>query len=302
MLIPGSTVPSLAQDDRIPILLTQLSLSPTTNSLESSTALTGWTLTIPSGWGMSFWSSLIFASPRPAGLLALSQAHFISSSSSSFPRDFPGTKSFEEFELRRADEERSYWERKPGKKRVNYEVLGTENPWGVAMEEVLRRVGGAEEGEKGWCVSRAGLEIVLGVLGGRKEGEKGGRERVVGIKNSRGREMISKLLDEIDHFLHPSPPSSKDHAQTTDNDKSVRRLLRTALVRIKLIPVERGVPEDLALIYALDDTLHRKVSSELRGKGKAKDESVRSSSFFPRSTSTDVRISRSTTIPSQQAR
>lgn len=141
------------------------------------------------------------------------------------------------------------------------------------MEEVLRKTAGAREGEGGWCVSRGLLDRVLGALEGKKEG-RAERGSVGSIKNPRGQQILDTLLDEISSSFQSSPLSNAPSITASPTESNRGALLRTAMVRVKLIPIHRGIPEDLALIYSVDDTLRTEINERIRrgtGRGEAEE-------------------------------
>lgn len=154
LLIPGTGLSAKAQDDRIPILLIQRSLSPATyqpssaSSILSSTppaTLSGWTILIPSGWGAAFFHSLVYADTRVGGLRERAQQHY-EAGLPNFPEDGLTTTAYLKDVSIRAREEQQRWEKKPPAKRINYAKLGTENPWKPNWQKVVQDAWG--EGSK----------------------------------------------------------------------------------------------------------------------------------------------------------
>ncbi|GAA5859154.1 hypothetical protein JCM8547_008891, partial [Rhodosporidiobolus lusitaniae] len=286
LLIPGISLTPLAQDNRIPALLSQFTLSPPScpsasssshDSSLSSSAIHGWRLTLPSGWGMPFLSSLAYSTPRLGGLRERSQT-FFEAGAARFPEDYPGTKAFGEWEERREGEEKGYWERRPPGKRESWGKLGTRSPWRVGMEGVLKKgwaeEGGEEgEGEEAFLVP---VGVARAVLAGAEEGEE--KDKMVEEHSSsslpprqRAKQLERNLLAEW-RLLSASPSSSSSALPSPSRFP----LLRHAMVRVRLTPIARGKPEDLALIYEFEreeeagDVLEKlRKGREEKGKGKA---------------------------------
>lgn len=226
--------------------------------------MSGWTLMIPSGWGMAFWSSLVFSETRIGGLRERSQ-QFFEAGSSRFPEDFPTTQAFKEYEERRQANDQLNFDKKPPAKRPNYNLLGTQDPFLSNFESILKR----------WVVPKT---IFLG-----EESNKG-LPRI----NSRSPWLVPEsILKTI--ILHqngtqfiPTDESSRI-AQELLNDWSGAPYvsngvdcfkdfgpLAGALVRVKITPYGRGSPEELGCIYWLDDRGNRyqEILNSLRLKNK----------------------------------
>lgn len=126
-LTPGKALPAMKDDNRVPVLLIQHSVSPLT-AKATNAGLHGWVLITPSGWGMPFWSSLTFTGARTGGLHEREGQHF-EVGKPAFPRDYVATASYADDVRVRAEEQRARWERTPKSKRVNYEHRGVDHPW-----------------------------------------------------------------------------------------------------------------------------------------------------------------------------
>ncbi|GAA5888672.1 hypothetical protein JCM16303_000888 [Sporobolomyces ruberrimus] len=277
-LVPGTKLRPLAQDDRIPILLSQRTLSSSSNqtnliSSSSSQSTSLFTLTIPFGWSMPFWTSLVHSSPRVAGLRERALASY-EAGLATFPQDFPSTHAYEEHEKRREAEDRGYWERRPPAKRPNYQKLGTGNPWNLDFREIFG-------------VGRTLIEVQEKGKGKEKAVEedpiRGGIEpflvpfKVVGFLTSLIGEnrpsappptlQKGKLLvvEKLERDLH--------EAWTTSGSGTIPRtsILRGALVRVRIDPCVRGVPEDYGIVYELSDSEVEKVRAKMDSAKKKSD-------------------------------
>ncbi|GAA5844126.1 hypothetical protein JCM11251_001826 [Rhodosporidiobolus azoricus] len=267
-LLPGTRLDPLAQDDRIPILLAQrtLSSSPSTTSSPTSSAapsrhdashdssLYGWTLTVPSGWGMPFFSSLAFSTPRVGGLRERSQQHY-ESGAALFPQDYVGSPAFDEWETRRQDGEKGYWQRRPPAKRPSYHKLGTQWPWRVEMNSVLKvacggMVADSKEGEA-FLVPSNVAEAVL--AGAAQTSFKGDADSTMPSEPVSSRDRAAELARALKHewVLASSSPSASPPRPASSS-------LSHAMVRVKLVPVLRGVPQELGLVYEVQSEAQAK--------------------------------------------
>lgn len=138
--IPGTQLVPKRQDDRIPLLLIQRSLTSSNTTPQhdagSSQAVHGWTLVIPRGWGMAFLNAFAQAGIRVGGLRDRGN-QAVESGAAFFPREYPTTSAWKERIEIEAEEERQTWERKPPAKRPNWEVQGTRSPWQPDWDVVL---------------------------------------------------------------------------------------------------------------------------------------------------------------------
>ncbi|ORY73594.1 ribonucleases P/MRP protein subunit POP1-domain-containing protein [Leucosporidium creatinivorum] len=257
LLIPGTRLPALDHDDRIPILLTQRTLTPSipsTSTAPPPPPMHGWTLTIPSGWGMAIFNSLVFSSSRIGGLRERFQQSY-ESGALSFPSDFPGTRAFEEWEARRESVEKGYYDRKPPAKRCNWAKVaeGTKYPWRAEMSEIVKDLWPPMEQPpkvNEWIVPPRVVDGLEALVVGRKD-------------RKIGNEATEKLVQELFELWKgesADPPSSAT-------------AVREGLVRVRVTPCGKGTPKTLGLLYRLDgerlETVKGKVGKEMRGKGKA---------------------------------
>ncbi|EMS18934.1 ribonuclease P/MRP protein subunit POP1 [Rhodotorula toruloides NP11] len=270
-LIPGTRLAPLAQDDRIPVLLSQriIGSQSTSPSRSRPPPIHGWTLTVPAGWGMPFWSSLVYSTPRVAGIRERSHQYY-EAGAPRFPEDYVGSPGFDEHETRREADEQGYWERRPPAKRPNYDKFGTRSPWKVEMGEVLTTA---------W--SRSGFSVE------QEEGNSAeGRPFLVPASIARFVLRHVDASDALSGMMQQDPPAGQPTprqrlqqlevdllaewaAASTSADPSCSYLSR-AMVRVRLTPCTRGVPEDLGLVYELDEEqaslVREKVDKALKGK------------------------------------
>ncbi|GAA5894814.1 hypothetical protein JCM8208_006078 [Rhodotorula glutinis] len=264
-LVPGTPLEPIAQDDRVPVLLSQRTLGPA----GADSTLHGWTLTVPSGWGMPFFASLVYSTPRVGGLRERSH-QFYEAGAARFPEDFVGTPGFEEHELRREDDERGYWERRPPAKRPSYAKLGTRWPWKMEMGEALdlawRRGAGSataavvemEEGEgpneetsEPFLVAPATAKALLArARASSFDSADAMDEDVPPAPRARAKQLAQRLA--ADWAALSSAPSSRPDS-----------LLGRAMIRVELVPCVRGVPQDLGMVYEVDEAVAEEVKAKM---------------------------------------
>ncbi|SCV74721.1 BQ2448_7750 [Microbotryum intermedium] len=262
LLVPGTSLTAQAQDDRIPLLLVQRSLCAAPNSPE---AMYGWTLVVPAGWGMAFWTSLVHAQARVGGLQQVQQQSF-EAGVATWPHDFVGTRAFDEYEIAREVEDKGHWDRRPPAKRPSWDKLGTESPWRAELGHVIEKRWKGQQIEAGstgrrsktvWLVESAIARGVENVLLERAAAATRSSE-VKSNAKSKGKPQASPtampssastLVDEYVKRLVEEYDSLNPNAATTVGTVAV---LETALVQCRVTPLGRGAPEELGLVYSLD--------------------------------------------------
>ncbi|GAA6053897.1 hypothetical protein JCM3770_005322 [Rhodotorula araucariae] len=268
-LVPGTRLSPLAQDDRVPVLLSQRELGT------GESALHGWTLTLPAGWGMPFWASLVYCTPRVGALRERAHQSY-EAGATRFPEDFVGAPGFDECEARREDDERGYWERRPPAKRPSYAKLGTRSPWRVEMGDVLRKT---------WQRGTGAAEVSAGV------GTQGSflvPHTVAKAVLVHGRKPVSAIAEDISssprarakQLEHQLAHEWAGLSATPSATPGSAALLPLAMVRVKLVPCMRGVPEDLGLVYELDEETARVVRDKMDRAEKGKGREVRATGEF----------------------
>ncbi|KAM0789941.1 hypothetical protein ACM66B_006781 [Microbotryomycetes sp. NB124-2] len=273
-IVPGTRLSAIAQDDRIPVLLVQRTLQTTSHDSDATSppqddlyGMYGWTLMIPSGWGMPFWNSLVFTNSKAGGLEQRQQQSF-ESGTLDFPKDYVcSKKSFREYELAKVLEERGFWQRKPKAKRVNFDKLGTEKPWTVDVVGVCERMWSRLSSDQEIGSSGEGPFVVRGNVAQRCVGLLRAEE----IDATRCQNVV-ELSDPEDFakglclaFKHVSKPVEPQECP-------IPGMLRDAIVHVKVEPVGRGKLEDCAMLYWLDDERKRHVLDKLelnKGRGGA---------------------------------
>lgn len=260
-LVPGTKLQPTAKDNTIPVLLIQRSIESASSSTVSSSthtsgspSLHGWTLVIPAGWAMTFLSSLTHTGTRVGGQRER-QTQAFEGGCANFPRDYPCTDAYNEHADVREEMEESAWERKPPAKRVNYEKLDTRSPWRADWEVVLGLEDppspetdfisaqretpvppteqAAEKKVRPWLLRGAGVPAMLQNLSS----------------------MFNPGAGLLDFINQARVKRGLDPLKTgTRTDE----LWQSALITVRVILCGRGNPEDLAMIYALDDAEAKK--------------------------------------------
>ena len=269
--VPGTSLKPTAPDDRIPVLLIQRSVKPTSSANSSASLpaesfqratnadpnLHGWTLIVPKGWGMPFLTSLIYTGTRVGGQRERAHQAF-EAGAAYFPRDFPTSPAYEEFAAARAlaDEER--WKRKPPAKRVNWDKLSTVHPWTSAWRVALGLgpVPNTDPGtDKGSDTDMVPTQRDEPLPASASDSTirpwllHGPNARVIVENIARLIGPAAGLLSEMNALRRKRELPPMDSG-TVDTDA----LLRGALVHVRVTLCGRGAPDDMAYIYALDDS------------------------------------------------
>ncbi|KAJ7212167.1 NUC188 domain-containing protein [Mycena pura] len=240
--IPGTPLNPLRQDDRVPVMLIQRSVECGASS--NDPALHGWTLLLPAGWSMPFFSSLTYTGTRVGGQRER-QTQAFEAGVGCFPRDYPLCAAYDAYAAQRETEEQARWTRTPPAKRANYASLGTRSPWRADWGVVL--------GIDAPAPANAAL-----VPTQRETGSDGGaRARPWLLRGPAVNGLLQKLLALP---VPDRPVVLSSELDTLRRRRAIRALevppadlVRGALVRVRITPVARGSPQDLAVIYAVDD-------------------------------------------------
>lgn len=317
-LVPGSGLPPLRQDDRLPLMLIQRSLESPLDSNKNasvqseSRSIHGWTLIAPKGWGMPLLSSLTHTGTRVGGQRER-ESQRREAGCAYYPRDSVGTRGYDSWAEERGKDEKKKWERKPPAKRACWENVGTSDPWQADWGSVL----GIKKGEKKAVWGEMDFEMG-GLMSTQREDEtamivdsgedvNGGAEEdsnaVHPLWLLRGPETVSIIASlTVSHAASSSLPSRATllHTKITSlrqkiaSTVTIRReaftgeldscineqyLYQRALVMVRLRVPRSGSPEDLAIVYAMEDDeamKWRDVVEECAGRTGKGDE-VRSS-------------------------
>lgn len=202
---------------------------------------------------MAFFSSLIYTNTRVAGQLER-QTQAYEAGTTYFPRDYPVTEPYEIYAQDREFKEKETWERKPPAKRVNFEKLGTANPWKSDWDKVIGIAGQNGEDNEAFVAAqrepepspdnKAQASIKPWLLRGSEV------PRILSSLSSVFN-VSAALLSEI-HRLR-----LKRGHQILSEDVNGAQLLHGALVNVKITMCSRGSPQDLAEIFIMSDDLIR---------------------------------------------
>ena len=242
---------SIRQDDTIPVLLIQRSLE--TSKSTDSQALHGWTLIVPAGWSMAFFSSLVFTNTRVAGQLER-QTQAYEAGTAYFPRDYPFNKPYQSYASDREKQEKGVWERKPPAKRVNYEKLGIENPWRAIWETVLgvpEIRDETRESEVKFVSTQRETSQSPGAIA-RPWLLRGVDVPNIVASMSSVFNYGAILLSEINRLR-----VKRGHSPLPNSFKPVD-ILEGALITVKITMCSRGSPKDLAILHSLSDDVYKK--------------------------------------------
>ncbi|KAH0586339.1 hypothetical protein H2248_007583 [Termitomyces sp. 'cryptogamus'] len=262
LLIPGTPLNPERQDDRIPVLLIQRSLE----ALESKTqGIHGWTLIIPSGWAMAFFSSLVYTGTRVGGQRER-QTQAFEAGMPYFPRDLPTSVGYDTYATARAKEDKGRWDRKPPAKRPNYEKLGTSSPWRADWHGVLGLPCPKFEDE----ANTSGAE---GFVSTQREpaDEIGITDEGPQMWLLRGSEVPSVISNMSKMFIKGAAVlqevnklRAKRGLEALGSSIRADDLLKRALVSVRISMCGRGAPEDLAIIYQVSNDEGKKWERALR--------------------------------------
>ena len=268
--LPGTPLKPTAPDNRIPVLLVQRSVKPTSAARSSSSLPTqsfqratnsdpnlhGWTLIVPKGWGMPFLMSLIYTGTRVGGQRERAHQAF-EAGAAYFPRDFPTCTAYDEFAAARAAMDEERWKKKPPAKRVSWDKLSTLSPWtsdwrvALGLDPAPNRDVGTDYGSDADVVPTQREDplrpsepptsrICPWLLHGPSA-------RVIVENIARLLGSASGLLSEINALRR------KRELPPLDASIDANALLQGALVHVRVTLCGRGVADDMAFIYALED-------------------------------------------------
>lgn len=250
-LVPGTPLNPQRKDDRIPVLLIQRSLE--SSGLPSdSQSIHGWTVIIPSGWSMPFFTSLTYTGTRVGGQRER-QTQSFEAGIPYFPRDYPFSVGYAAHASEVEEDDKGRWERKPPAKRANFEKLGTRSPWKPDWEVVLG-LDDPRSADNGLTSTQR--EAVLSTTA---KNVQPWLLRGVDVPK-----ILENALDMFDHgaglladINHLRLKRFQDplHSSIRPED-----LWNSALVTVRLLMCGRGAPDDLAVIYQVDDDEARKWS------------------------------------------
>jgi len=206
---------------------------------------------------MPFFSSLTYTGTRVGGQRER-QTQSFEAGSPCFPRDYPFTEAYSSYAEEREREEKGRWERKPPAKRANFEKLGTRSAWKPDWDVVLglRNQGTGDlvptQREAPLTVKRVRPWLLRGVdvptiLENASSMFNHGAGLLAGINKLR----MKRSHDPLESDVRPDD------------------FWKSALVMVQLVMCGRGAPDDLAIIYSIDDDEARKWYNVFDRKNKS---------------------------------
>ncbi len=246
-------------DDRIPVILVQRSLAPTS----PSPSIHGWSLIFPHGWSMAFLSALTHSSIRVAGLRDC-QTQSFESGVPTFPNDHPGTGLYDLYTQERAKAERARWERTPPAKRANYREPGNLDPWTPQW---------------GTAPVRCDEEIGESLLPAQRDDEEPPRLNVWIFRGPSSVEILDVMANSgsPEMVLLAWINGARSQRDMIKHSIEAQSAYETALVPVEVTMLARGVLENSSRVYALSDSEFSECqasSSEMENNG-----AVRSAKF-----------------------
>lgn len=255
--LPGTRLRPLAKDDRIPIMLIQRSVGPSSNANPES--FHGFTLLLPRGWANYFLQSLIFAQAFLIGI-AERRVQYREAGLPSFPEQFGGVcKAGKEWERDIGKENLRRWTMKPPGKRAEYSTLGSRSPFVPDWSGIL----GSHEGD----IDIQDEELALN---GRP-----GQSKVI-----RPWLIASPIIENLQTIVvSQNPPKTlsaivnifrKQRSLSNTKVSSIppNDLFDSALFHVKINMLGRGSPGDMALIYSMDGSQRQEWLSGLEQDGE----------------------------------
>ncbi|KAG8931892.1 hypothetical protein FRC02_001977 [Tulasnella sp. 418] len=265
-LVPGVPLQPQQDDDHIPLMLIQRTISSTHSRTLSSPPIHGWTLLLPAGWSMPLWSSLTHIGTRVAGLRERHNQHF-EAATPHYPEDFVTTTAYEQIWRSREEAERDRWERTPKAKRVAYEALGVRSPFRADWEVVLglnsNNVTDAGSMNQDLIPTQPGLPLEA------TPNQAINTPSQWLLRGSTTEAMLRKAAasEKPEDVLHESINDIREKGNLSPLEITSGDLLRGGLILAKITLCTRGAPDDLGIIYEIEDEEEEKqLREKLSGK------------------------------------
>jgi ribonuclease P/MRP protein subunit POP1 len=219
--LPGDKLQPLNEDDRVPLVLIQKSLSSSTTPADQDAAVHGYTILLPAGWAMPFWQSFVFTGSRISGLDERT-TQCLEAGVPAFPECYPQTRAGAEWRADELKERKRRWDRRPPGKRFEYDVLGAHKPWELEWDVSISLSEGATI--KPWLVPEWLLQ---------------GIEASTRVESTDYEAIFWRVFDKCRAALGLSPLPLADRQSVWDS----------ALVQATVTIVGRGSPKDFGEIY-----------------------------------------------------
>ena len=223
-LVPGEKLEfDEIKDVAVPLLLIQRSEqllmgSDTANPLakKGSELSNGWLLVVPSGWGMSFWLSLVFAGARTCGLREQAQIN-LEAKAPSFPRMWPGTAGFEEWVEEQARERWERWHKRPPAKRINYGKCHVPCPFYPDLGKLTGMADGPGVLANYTCENR----FVIGRSAGNAESK--GAEKPETVNRNEMQAYVAALENMMDVEDDTVMASDSNNGQSNNSQRNIKQ-------------------------------------------------------------------------------
>ncbi|KAG2178757.1 hypothetical protein INT43_001603, partial [Umbelopsis isabellina] len=238
-LLPGTKLKFTSDDAKIPILLVQRGTASQTNKTLSSPEFdAGWNIILPKGWGVSFWKSLVFAGCRTAGLREQRTMAF-ESGKAYYPYDFVGTTAYDVWKSEQRTVLEEAWKRKPPAKRFNFEKVGIQNPFDTNFSSLVSSSEADDVDMLSGSQSRSATEN-LWILSSQP------------VLNALS--TLDILDSDVSFNKITTMIDESYRKRQLDASKRVAIDFSTALVRIRIILLNRGTPSVNGRIYIIPNS------------------------------------------------
>ncbi|OAD72210.1 hypothetical protein PHYBLDRAFT_147182 [Phycomyces blakesleeanus NRRL 1555(-)] len=163
-VVPGTKLVFTEKDSRIPILLVCRTCPVVDDStIQTSTSVSSriesWSIILPSGWGMPFWTSLLFAGAKPIGLENV-RSLALETGQCCFPYDYPSTRAFAAQKAQMEEANLKKWLSRPPAKRENFKRIGVDHPFAAQFDTLFRKNGSTDDVLD--CVPKPNYSLIQG--------------------------------------------------------------------------------------------------------------------------------------------
>jgi len=200
---------------------------------------------------MPFFSSLTYTGTRVGGQRER-QTQSFEAGSAYFPRDYPFTSAYISYADKMEQEDKGRWERKPPAKRANFEKLGTRSAWKPDWEVVLGLDTAMIQDDGDLLPTQRDSSSMMTVKKVRPWLLRGVGVPAILENVSNMFNHGAGLLAEINKLRTKRSQDPLESKIRSDD------LWKGALVMVQLTMCGRGAPDDLAVIYSINDAEARK--------------------------------------------
>lgn len=204
---------------------------------------------------MSFWKSLVFAGCRTAGLREQRSMAF-ESGKAYYPYDFTGTTAYDEWKSEQRTVLEEAWKRKPPAKRFNFEKAGIQDPFEANFSSLVSTSKGGDVDMLTGSESISALKN-LWVLSSQPI-----LNALSKLDTLESDVCFNKIITMVDECYRK---------RQLDASKRVAIDFSGALVRIRIILLNRGTPSVNGRLYIIPDS---EEYAKYIGKDSENDEDV----------------------------